>query len=136
MKKVRDIFQLGMLGALLCFVAAYAGAGEITHRGVKADPSGSAQHCLSCHDGALASHAATCTVQCGFSSSHSILKPYPPTAKEREFAPLQSILRKGIKLENQKVTCISCHDIRGSGKYLLVIDNKNSALCRACHVKM
>lgn len=136
MKKVRGMFEWGAFCAIMCSFAIHAQAADVAHRGAMADPNGSAQHCLSCHDGALASHAATCTVQCGFSASHSILKPYPPRGKERQFAPLQSILKKGIKLENQKVTCISCHNLQGTVKYLLVVDNSKSDLCITCHIKM
>ena len=106
----------------------------IPHHGNDVESEGRAEDCLMCHDGFVASSASPCTVQCDFRGSHSILKFYPPAGKELLYAPLDSLLAMGMKLENGKVTCISCHNLHNPGRYHLWIDNSESRLCSTCHL--
>ena len=55
--------------------------------------------------------------------------------KESFYAPVGSLQGKGIRLFNGKLSCVSCHDLKNSTKYNLVMDNSSSALCFSCHIK-
>lgn len=75
-----------------------------------------------------------CTTRCTV-KAHKSLFTYPPSGREKEFAPLQAVLEAGVKLENGMVTCISCHDLKNQEKYQFAIDTTPFAqkLCYACH---
>jgi len=111
-------------------------AERIEHHGVTVEAEADARDCISCHDGSLGHNVSFCTVQCGFKTSHSILKEYPPRGKERLFAPVAAVKAKGIKFIDGKVTCISCHNLKNPNEHHLVMDNSGSRLCLACHIKM
>ncbi len=110
-------------------------AAKILHHGVAVEEDATARDCLSCHDGASADNVSYCTVRCGFRSSHSVEKHYPPFGKENQYAPAALLRAKGIKLVNGNVTCVSCHNLRNSDRYHLVMDNSRSQLCLACHIR-
>ena len=87
-------------------------AREISHFGKMVDgddPIG----CLSCHYKKGSEAMATCTGGCLInpSTSHPIFKKYPPKGKEAEYVPLAKVKASGVKLRNDEITCISCHDI-------------------------
>ena len=108
-------------------------AETIAHYGQIVENSGDPHGCIACHDGLTASDAHFCTVECGFGRSHSISKEYPPRSKESSFAPVESLQKKGIRLFNGKVSCVSCHDLTKSTKYNLIMEDSGSAICFACH---
>ncbi|MCR4336628.1 MAG: hypothetical protein NUV91_02320 [Candidatus Omnitrophica bacterium] len=94
--------------------------------------------CLSCHDGVI-SQTADVSIKAGrfdhsIGLSHSIGVPYPPPGKEREYVPV-SQLPSEIQLFDGKLGCLSCHSPYIDKKSNLVLDNRGSALCFACHVK-
>lgn len=101
---------------------------------MQADSEGSADHCLSCHDGSGGKKVRVCTTNCTI-NSHKFLVKYPPPGREKEFAPLHEVQTAGIKLENGMVTCISCHDLKNQQKYHFAIDTGSFAqkVCYACH---
>jgi predicted CXXCH cytochrome family protein len=109
-------------------------AEQVDHHGQMVDDSSDPKDCIVCHDGLIAPEAHFCTVECGFGTSHSILKEYPPRMKESSYAPVESLQKKGIRLYNGKVSCVSCHDIKKTTQYHLVMDNSDSTLCFACHI--
>ena len=132
--------MLGRLCAVLLFVLIFSlqktvQAEQIIHHGVEVNYRGSASDCLACHDGGLARPVATCTVTCGYKTAHSLLKDYPPVKKRKKFVPAAVVKAKGIKFENGKVTCISCHNLKNPKRYHLVMENKKSRLCLACHIE-
>jgi len=134
MKRLRWTYCIAALGALAVMAAALARAEMVSHHTATVEANGRADECISCHDGKTAKHVSFCTVKCDYSSSHAVLKKYPPAGKADKFAPAAVLQAKGIQLENGKVTCISCHDLRKTGRNHLVMDNKQSRLCFACHV--
>lgn len=122
-----------MLTFLLYLLKDGVSAEQISHHGQMVDDSGDPNDCIVCHDGIIASYARYCTSECSAVTSHSIFKDYPPRLKERYYAPVESLRVKGIRLFNGKVSCVSCHDLRQSAKYHLIMDNKGDALCLSCH---
>lgn len=109
-------------------------AERVAHYGQMVENNGGPNDCIVCHDGLIAPDAHYCTVECGFGASHSIFKEYPPRSKEGSYAPVESLQEKGMRLFNGKVSCVSCHDLRKSTKYHLIMDNSRSALCFSCHL--
>jgi len=105
--------------------------------------------CLGCHDGTVAtstisaSHALLAGVREGFKvperfvwRDHPIGVPYP--GNRRGYRP-ESFVTAGRKivLPDGRIECISCHDPhnRSSIKGMLVMSNRRSGLCLACHIK-
>jgi predicted CXXCH cytochrome family protein len=115
---------------------AWLQAEQMLHHGLMVEADSPAQGCLGCHDGVSAKHVSFCTVQCDFSSPHSLMKPYPPAGREARYAPASVIVAKGIKLENGRVTCNSCHDLRKPSAGHLIMENTRSKLCLTCHIRM
>lgn len=105
--------------------------------------------CLGCHDGTVATstigsaHAMLAGVREGFSvpdgfvwRDHPIGVPYP--TGNREYRPLSFVTSEGkVRLPEGRIECISCHDPHDSAGVpkMLVMSNRRSALCLACHVK-
>jgi predicted CXXCH cytochrome family protein len=108
----------------------------VEHHGMTVEANSPAQACISCHDGSVSHVVSFCTVVCDFSTSHSILKNYPPRSKPSEYASASEVQARGIKLVQGQVVCISCHDLRKPGPKHLVMSNEGSALCLTCHIKM
>lgn len=97
------------------------------------DPNDTSYGCLSCHDSLHAKSVGTCTVNCTVWDSHPVEKEYPPPGQEAKYAPIETILAAGIRLSNNKIACISCHDITNQREPYLRIPNDNSSLCMTCH---
>ena len=104
--------------------------------------------CLSCHDGSLATstigaaHAILSEVRGGFlppdglaGRDHPIGVPYP--SSNRDYRPAAFLEAQHVRLPDGRVECISCHDPHDSAGVdkMLVMSNRRSALCLACHVK-
>lgn len=124
-----------MLASLAFIFTAASSPGEIIfHHALMADADGDIAHCLSCHDGTQAKNVHVCLEDCGFQSPHPVTKRYPPRGKEDLFPPAALLSAKGIKLPGDRLSCISCHDIRKNGKYHLVIEKTGSKLCMTCHI--
>ena len=103
----------------------------------------SPNRCLSCHDGTIASNV---TLQSNVSPSGSTLRKmdvqHPIDVSYSQaflLAPAQfrhpSMLDQRVSLPMGKVQCVSCHDFSSPEKAMLVLSNKHSALCLACHQK-
>lgn len=123
-----------LLVFLLCLLNVGVSAEQVDHHGQMVDVGGDPRNCTVCHDGLVAQDARYCRVECGFGSSHSILKEYPPRMNESSYAPVESLQEKGIRLFNGKVSCESCHDLKKSTEYHLIMDNSGSVLCFSCHI--
>lgn len=120
--------------SMLLFSIAYVDAETAGHHGFAVDADGRYLDCLSCHDGAIAGYVRYCTDGCNALSPHPILMRYPPKGKERQFAPRGLLETKGIKLPENLVTCISCHNLLNQEKFHLVVEKRGSKLCFACHL--
>jgi predicted CXXCH cytochrome family protein len=105
--------------------------------------------CLGCHDGTIGTstisgaHALLAGVREGFYVAgdyawrdHPIGIPYP--GNRRDFRPESFVIGEGkIKLPEGRVECVSCHDPHNESGVpkMLVMSNRRSALCLACHIK-
>lgn len=112
-------------------------------------PGATSLICLSCHNGTIASstlgtsHAlfasgfATRSGERAFAfRDHPIGVEYPSGRKD--YRPLGAVLSDGrIRLPEGRVECISCHDPHhhAGEEKMLVMSNRRSALCLACHEK-
>lgn len=134
MKSMMFISASIMLIFLLNLSINGVSAELVTHSGQIVENSGDPNDCIVCHDGVTAPDARYCTVDCGFATSHSILKEYPPRSKESSYASVAALQEKGIRLFNGKIACVSCHDLQKTTKYHLIMDNSGSALCFSCHI--
>jgi len=112
-------------------------------------PGASSLICLSCHNGTVASstigtsHALIsesleyATARRSFVlRDHPIGIPYP--SGQKGYRPIAAIRAEGtVPLPDGRIECISCHDphnATGVDK-MLVMSNRRSALCLACHEK-
>jgi len=130
-------YVIGILLTACWMVLPLSSFGEpVEHYGMMVDSDSSSENCISCHDGSVAHIVSFCRVTCDFSTSHSILKSYPPRGKAREYAGAAEVQAKGIRLVQGKVACLSCHDLRKPGPQHLVMSNVGSALCLTCHIKI
>ena len=93
------------------------------------------RECLSCHDGTI-SKMPSVAVKAGVwrhgtNLSHPIGVRYPRDGDfiSKEFLP------ERIRLFDEKVGCLSCHDPYTKERNLLVINNRRSQLCLSCHRK-
>lgn len=112
-------------------------------------PGPSSLICLGCHDGTLATsvigsaHAMLAGVREGFAlpdgfawRDHPIGVPYP--IGNNEYHTRLRLEHDGrIRLPDGRVECTSCHDPHNTAGVdkLLVMSNRRSALCLACHIK-
>ena len=124
-----------LLVIIYCIVTPMcAFAEQVEHHGVMVNADGRARDCINCHDGSRAHIVVYCTVQCDFSTAHSLFKHYPPRKDRGKYASAAAVAAKGIKLLNGKITCISCHDLRNPDKDHLVGSNSKKNLCLICHI--
>ena len=116
---------------VVLLLTSIAGMGESS----EIDPLSAA--CLSCHNGSEALHVRFCLLGqkdtgCG---GHIISASYAAFAAQDKNLLPESKLPPEIVLYEGKITCITCH---GNDPHLgesLAINNRESALCRACHLK-
>jgi predicted CXXCH cytochrome family protein len=134
MKRLQWTYCIAAFGALALMATSQVRAEMVSHHTVTVEENGRADVCISCHDGKEAKHVSFCAAKCDYASSHAVMKDYPPPGKTAKYATIAALQAKGIKLEDGKVTCISCHDLRKTGRYHMVMDNKQSRLCFACHI--
>lgn len=90
--------------------------------------------CLECHSGNMGKTIILCTgKECLYTKNHSILHPYPPARKAREYAPISEIIQAGCILENGKMTCQSCHDLTKPAPHTI---RNGDQLCLICHIRL
>lgn len=97
-------------------------------------------NCLSCHDGVTATDANMTLglrepgIPKGIGHSHPVEINYEQVylKKMRTFIPPES-LDPRIKLDENNITCLTCHDENSSLKNHLVMENHRSRLCLSCH---
>jgi hypothetical protein len=130
---VRMISTLSLLAvlALFAFYLRAPRAEQVDHHGNMVDVACPTSECLLCHDGSIAKSVSNCVgVRCNLSiNSHPVERTYP--AKD-SFVNYGDVLRSGINLNDGKVNCISCHDLRNQEQRHLVV---NGNLCFKCHIK-
>jgi hypothetical protein len=123
-----------LLASVLFTAEAFAGESPpVAVAGLDQVSSG----CLACHNGSAGSLAGFCLIAPGGKNSdgHVISAAYAGLAKRnRGIRPIGS-LPPELVLHEGKITCVTCHGSDPHGSAPLAIDNRHSALCRACHLK-
>jgi hypothetical protein len=132
MKMISSVPLFILLAVLI--VASQAIAEKVEHHGNIVEAEGTAENCISCHDGLHARNVVFCTVKCDFSTPHSIMKKYPPIGKKASYASVAEVTAKGIRIVNGMVTCISCHNLKNQARLHLILDEKGR-LCAICHIR-
>lgn len=127
--RVKELALVVIFSAITC---STPGAEELQHHGVRADAEGNAFECLSCHDGLIASQVHMNTKLGNYFCNHPVNRDYPPP-ENSDYLPLESVTGAGIRLLHGQITCISCHNLKNSEKYHLVVPLDNSNLCFNCH---
>ena len=90
--------------------------------------------CLDCHGGLMGKAVTICTGnECLYTKNHSIMSPYPPINKVREFAPESELKKAGVNFENGKITCLSCHNLTKPPPHIIMEADK---LCTLCHIDL
>ncbi len=94
--------------------------------------------CLSCHDSSLASSAnvrvGSGIWNHGSGNAHPIGVNYMKAYQKGGLRNPWSI-NPSIRLFDGKIGCGTCHNLYSKEKFYLVISNRDSALCFACHKK-
>ena len=89
------------------------------------------QECVNCHDSSSKMPVYVCTgTMCLYSKNHSLMRPYPPARRTKEYSSLVEIMEAGCVLEGGKTTCLSCHDLTKPPPHLI---REGDALCYICH---
>ena len=130
----RLLMLIMIMFALLVPVPAKAQTATVQHHDFSVDPLDS-NGCIGCHDGSIGPNVHFCTANCTILSSHAVFADYPSKNKDIPLHPRSYILEKGIRLVNNQVVCISCHDITLATASHLIIDNTGSKLCLTCHIR-
>ena len=77
--------------------------------------------CVVCHDSKGCAEAA-----------HPMNIAYP-TGNSKSFHEIAYVRKKGLRLVDGKITCLSCHDLANDLSSHLAITNVGSQLCMVCH---
>jgi hypothetical protein len=117
------------------FLLRRPGAELVSHHGLEVVADAPAAECIVCHDGFTATYITMCVDGCNVRNTHPVLRDYPPSGKERDYTPLETISAQGVVLEDGKITCVSCHELRNNSRCHLRFDNYGSGLCFSCHNK-
>lgn len=97
------------------------------------------EKCINCHYRKHKSKTGICASQClddlGV-THHPVFRKYPPDRKEAEYVPVAKLEKAGIvKLQNNRMTCLSCHDVSNDLPFHLVIEDRESRFCKLCHIR-
>ena len=84
--------------------------------------------CLSCHENNDISNSSS------HSGSHVIGIDYADSAARNEMLRPVFDLPAGLVLFEGVITCASCHGVNPHDEQSLVVSNRGSALCSACHL--
>ncbi len=127
------LLQICSWGILLAGVALSA---EVEHHGSIVDSAAGYRECLTCHDGIVATNISPCLGPvCMLRSDHPVNRAYPPPDKAREFASTAVAEGAGIRFLDGRIDCISCHDLLNQNRFHLRIEERDSRLCLACHLR-
>lgn len=99
-------------------------------------PDADSRSCLDCHDGSVASSDIHGRQRGAFrDGSHPIGLSYSPASKSGRRSRLRAVsaLPAAVQLPGGRVGCTSCHDPFSTLPNHLVLANRGSALCFACH---
>lgn len=89
------------------------------------------QECLECHNIKMGKPVSICIGNdCVYRKNHSVMRPYPPFGKEKDYSPISEIENAGSYLEEGNITCLSCHDLTKPRPHLI---RQGDQLCLMCH---
>lgn len=128
----------GYFVAVLCFFAVSPAFSleYVKHKKFVVDADGLMVDCLSCHNGTKAPAVTNCqNGMCRIYANHIVAVLYPPIDGPEKYAPLTAIYNKGMALENGRITCITCHNLREKHRFQLRVYPERSELCLTCHLK-
>lgn len=100
------------------------------------------RRCMGCHDGVNATEFRnTMPGQTGARSvgdrsrNHPVGVAYPRGRRRGAGTRLRSVslVPARVRLPNGKVSCVSCHNLYGTGRGRLTVPIEDSALCFSCH---
>ena len=131
------IFRLVVLLLSVAAIAAAAVPAAASSLDLPSELDPISAGCLSCHDGTGAIHARFCLLSqqgkgCG---GHIISASYAELALRSKNLLPESSLPPQLALYEGKITCATCHGSDPHNGEPLALDNHNSTLCRACHLK-
>jgi hypothetical protein len=135
------LLRIFIFAGFLLLLTAYSQTVEGMEAGLplgdisKLDPVSAG--CITCHDGSNGPHVSFCLLEqrglgCG---GHIVSVSYVDLAARSEKLREVSSLPPQLLLHDGKITCVTCHGPEPHDGMPLAIDNIDSALCRACHVK-
>ena len=95
--------------------------------------------CLSCHDGTIAPVDSSYSGNSGYAgpshegsvASHPVGVNYMQVMRSRPDDYNDPRTNPGIRLSDNKVTCLSCHDKDAAGSFK--VPGSQSSLCLTCH---
>jgi len=92
--------------------------------------------CLTCHEDSMTGQRVKfCLLGQQGCGGHIVSVSYAEVAaRNNKLVPFSSLPPELILLEG-KITCATCHGNDPHTGEVFVIDNRGSALCRACHLK-
>lgn len=113
-------------------------AEEVLHYGLMVNNAGSILGCASCHDGGIAKSVPVCVDGACYMSgkgSHPVDRSFPLMNNKHMHATIALGQNDYITLQNGRVICSSCHDLKNPKRPHLVFENDRSKLCLTCHIK-
>lgn len=122
-----------------CSRASAEISGDSSFYAARAPMSQGVFSCLSCHDGTIAPVDSSYSGNSGFAgpshegsvASHPVGVDYMQVLRSRPDDYNDPQTTPGIRLSDNKVTCLSCHDKDGSGNFK--VPGSQSSLCLTCH---
>lgn len=125
-------FRLALIYITIMLSGSPVLAALVEHHGTIVEDESDHTICLSCHDGTMGKDIEYCKQDCSSHSIHSVGKNYPPRGMQSEYAPAAWLSKSGIRLVDNKISCISCHNLLNQEKYHLAVTND---LCISCHYR-
>ena len=138
MRRAAMIAGLGTVGIFSTFCLPAFSAEEVLHYGLMVNNEGGFLGCVSCHDGGIAKSVPVCVDGACYMNgkgSHPVNQLFPYMDNKHMHIPVAMGQNTHIKLQNGRVVCRSCHDLKNPIRPHLVLENNRSKLCLTCHVK-
>jgi len=122
-----------------CLRASEAVSGDSAFYAASAPMSQGVFSCLSCHDGTIAPVDSSYSGNSGYAgpshegsvASHPVGVDYMQVMRSRPDDYNDPRTNPGIRLSDNKVTCLSCHDKDAAGSFK--VPGSQSSLCLTCH---